>query len=242
VRRAEGQVWLEDSVANARPVSGKVLRERYVNDVRALSLGIARMHDNSMRVGPLEILRFGRPKVTRTGVEWPIEGGLAAGAPGGSFAVRDAGGRLVASLTGYRPRLPLALYAVTQLPVHHLVMRMYLLRVRGRLPAPGMPAPPTRRLGAAAIDLGLCAALALFAGRRRRLAAFAGIATGYHIASWSISGRTLGGGVAGTRVVAVDGSRPSVGQSILRLLALPWAALRMRAAHDEIAATEVVAD
>jgi uncharacterized RDD family membrane protein YckC len=131
---------------------------------------------------------------------------------------------------------------MTQLPIHHLVMRMYLLRVRGRLPEPGMPAAPTRRFAAAAIDIGLCAAVALTVGRRRRLAAFAGIAAGYHIACWSTSGRTLGGAVAGTRVVAVDGSRPSAGQSLVRLLSLPWAALRMRAVHDEIAATEVVAD
>ncbi|HYT14564.1 MAG TPA: RDD family protein [Candidatus Nitrosopolaris sp.] len=241
MRRAEGRVWVEDSVANARPVSGKELRDRYTGDVRPLSLGLARMEGSSMRLGPLEILRFGRPKVTRAGVDWPIEGGLAAGGPGGSFAVRAADGRLVASLTGYRPRLPFALYVVTQLPIHHLVMRMYLLRVRGRLPEPGVPAPPTRRLAAAAIDVALCAAMALVA-RRRRLVAFAGIAAGYHVACWSVSGRTLGGAVTGTRIVAVDGSRPSIGQSIVRLLALPLAALRMRAAHDELAATEVVAD
>jgi uncharacterized RDD family membrane protein YckC len=121
-------------------------------------------------------------------------------------------------------------------------MRMYLLRVRGRLPEPGMPAAPTQRLTAAAVDVGLCAVVALVVRRRRRLVAFAGIAAAYHVACWSTSGRTIGGIVAGTRVVGVDGSRPSIGQSLVRLLALPWAALRMRAAHDEIAATEVVAD
>src|SRR6266702_3881230 len=54
--------------------------------------------------------------------------------------------------------------------------------------------------------------------------------------------RPAEGDPCGTRIVAVDGSRPSIGQSIVRLLALPLAALRMRAAHDELAATEVVAD
>ena len=242
MRRAEGRVWVEDSVASTRRVSGKELGERYAMDVRPLSLGLVHMEGSTMRLGPLEVLRFGPPKVTRTGVAWPVEGGLAAGAPGGSFAVRAAGGRLIASLEGYRPRLPFALYVVSQLPIHHLVMRMYLLRVRGRLPEPGMPAAPTRRLAAAAVDVGLCAVFALLVSKRRRLAAFAGIAAGYHVACWSTLGRTLGGIVAGTRVVAVDGSRSSISQSVVRLLALPWAALRMRAAHDEIAATEVVAD
>ena len=69
------------------------------------------------------------------------------------------------------------------------------------------------------------------------------VAKDYQVTIFTTSkGRTLGGIVAGTRVVAVDGSRPSIGQSLVRLLALPWAGLRMRAAHDEIAATEVIAD
>ena len=241
MRRAEGRVWVEDSVANARHVTGKELRERYVKDVQPLSLGLVRMQGSSMRLGPLEILRFGSPKVARSGVDWPIEGGLAAGAPGGSFAVHAAGGRLVASLAGYRPRLPFVLYVVTQLPIHHLLMRMYLLRVRGRLPEPGVPAPPTLRLAAAAIDIGLCAAITLMVPRRR-FAMLAGIAAGYHVACWSSSGRTLGGIFTRTRVVAVDGSRPSIGQSVVRLATLPLFVLRMRAVHDEIAATEVVAD
>jgi hypothetical protein len=40
----------------------------------------------------------------------------------------------------------------------------------------------------------------------------------------------------------VDGSRVSISQSVIRLLALPLAALRMRAVHDDIAATEVIAE
>jgi uncharacterized RDD family membrane protein YckC len=105
-----------------------------------------------------------------------------------------------------------------------------------------VPAAPTRRIAAGAIDVGLCAAVALVAGKRRRVAAFAGLAIGYHVACWSSSGRTVGGLIAGQRVVALDGSRVSIGQSIVRLLALPPSALRLRAVHDEIAGTEVVAD
>jgi uncharacterized RDD family membrane protein YckC len=114
--------------------------------------------------------------------------------------------------------------------------------VRGRLPAPGVPVPPTRRITAAAIDVGLFALVALVSGRRRRTAALAAVAAGYHVACWTISGRTLGGIVTGQRVVSVDGSPVTAGQALVRLLALPLAAFRFRAVHDEIAGTEVIAD
>ena len=233
-------MWVEDSVAASNPVTGKELRDQFLSDVATLTFGLVRMRGSSMVLGPLEILRFGRPKMTRTAVDWPVEGGLAARTAGGHWSIRASGGRLVASLEGYAPRLPRFIYALTQLPIHHLVMRLHLLRARGRVPSPGVPAAPTRRIAAGAIDVGLCAAVALLAGRRRRVAAFAGLAIGYHVACWSSSGRTVGGLIAGQRVVSVDGSRASVGQSLVRLLALPVAALRLRAVHDEIAGTEVI--
>jgi hypothetical protein len=195
-----------------------------------------------MVLGPLEIIRFGPAKTTRSGVDFPIEGGLLVGAQGGRLHIQTGKGRLTASVYGYRPRLPRPLYVVTQLPFHHQVMRLHLLRQRGRLPAPGVPVAPTRRIAAAVIDIGLFSLAALAAGKRRRLAALAGIAAGYHVACWSISGRTVGSIVLGLRVVSVDGSRVSAGQAIVRLLAVPMAALRMRALHDEIAGTEVIAD
>ncbi len=229
-------------MAASNPVSGKELRDQFVSDVSTLTFGLVRMRGSSMVLGPLEILRFRRPKMTRTGVDWPVEGGLAARTAGGHWSISASGGRLVASLDGYAPRLPRFIYALTQLPIHHLVMRLHLLRARGRVPSPGVPAGPTRRLAAGAIDLGLCAAAALLAGRRRRVAAFAGLAIGYHVACWSSSGRTVGGLIAGQRVVSVDGSRMSIGQSLVRLLALPVAALRLRAIHDDIAGTEVISE
>jgi uncharacterized RDD family membrane protein YckC len=103
-----------------------------------------------------------------------------------------------------------------------------------------VPAEPTRRIAAGVIDVGLCAALAAASGRRRRLPALLGIATAYHIACWSTSGRTLGGMLMGQRVVAVDGSRATVGQALVRLASLPLSALRLRAIHDEVAGTDVV--
>ena len=233
---------VEDSVASSRRVTGRSLRDAFFIDMQALTLGLVRPRGSSLFVGPLEIIRFGPGKTARSSVELSIEGGLAVGAPGGELRIEAVKGVLKAKVEGYRPWLPLPIYVVTQLPLHHLIMRLHLLRERGRLPTPGVPTPPTGRFAAAALDVGLCAALALFTGKGRRLPAFVGITAAYHVACWSSSGHTIGGLVARQRVVSVDGSRVSGGQSFIRLLALPLAALRMRAVHDEIAGTEVIAD
>ncbi len=233
---------VDDSVVSSRRLTGRELRDDYFEDIPTLTLGLVRSRGTSLWLGPIEIMRFGGVKTGRSNVELPIEGGLAVGAPGGHLRIGAARGRLTSTVEGYRPWLPLPLYVLTQLPLHHFVMRLHLLRERGRLPEPGVPAAPTRRIAAGAIDAALCGAVALAAVRGRLLVAFAGITAAYHVACWSLFGRTVGGVIARQRVVAVDGSRLSVGQSLLRLLTLPLAALRMRAVHDEIAGTEVVAD
>jgi hypothetical protein len=195
-----------------------------------------------MYFGPLELMRFGPATVNGSRVEWPIVGGITTREPGGTFRIEAAGGRLVASVDGYRPRLPLPIYALSQLPVHQLLTRLYLLRVRGREPAPGAPAAPRDRTRAAAVDIAFCFTLAGIAGRRMRLPMLIGIAAVYHVACWSTSGRTLGGLVVGQRVVAVDGSKPTVMQSAVRLLTLPLAWASRGPIHDRIAGTEVIAD
>jgi hypothetical protein len=252
LRVTDGLVSMKDSVASPRAPTGSQLRDAYLHDIRELTLGLVHVRGTSLCVGPLELLRFGPAKVTRIAVEWPIEGGITALAPGGRFRIEAAHGRLVASVDGFRPRLPLPLYAMTQLPIHHLLIRLHLLRVRGREPAPGVAATSSDRFSAAAVDVALCATLttmcalrapgAGLAGARPRLRMLLGIAAAYHVACWSISGRTLGGLVVGQRVVAVDGSRPSVGQSVVRLLALPLAWITNRPIHDELAATDVLVD
>ena len=229
-------------MASSRPVSGPELRDGFLSDMTTLTLGLVRQRGSSLVLGPLEIFRFGPAKTRRSSVDFPIEGGLLVGDRGGRLRIQAGKGRLTASVDGYRPWLPRPLYVVTQLPFHHLILRLHLLRERGRLPTPGVPVAPTRRVAAAAIDIGLFALVALVAGKRRRLAGLAAVAAGYHVACWSISGRTVGGMVVRQQVVSVDGSRVSAGQALIRLLALPLAALRMRAVHDEIAGTEVIAD
>ena len=187
----------------------------------------------------MTLFRFGAPQALGHGWSWPIVDGLLVGRPAGTFAVAWRDGRLVSTLDGYQPRLPRPLYRLTQLPLHPVVTRLVLLQLRGRSPSPGVPAGPAQRGAAAGVDLGLCAALALTV-RRRRLLAFAALATGYHLGLWATTGRTVGGLLLGQRLVGIDGSPPSPVQALVRLLTLPLAGARLRAMHDELAGTEVV--
>lgn len=230
----------EDSVEMPRPAGSRMLRDSFLPGISAVTLGLVRAAGSSLRAGPFELLRFGAPRLGRAGVEWPIEGGLLTGAPGGAWRLRSSGRRLVASIEGYRPSLPPAIYSVTQLPIHHLLARLYLLRLRGRDPAPGVTATSSSRMRAAAVDLAFCATLARVAGRRRQVRALLAISVAYHVACWSLTGRTLGSVVMRQRVVSVDGSRPSPAQALVRFIALPISWLRGRPDHDEIACTDVI--
>jgi hypothetical protein len=240
LRINDGRVSVEDSVEIPRAATGQELRDNYMADIPRLTFGLLHVRRGSVWLGPLELLRFGPANVRAHAVEWPIEGGILAGAPGGRFCIEAARGRLVASVEDYRPQIPLPLYRLTQLPIHHTVIRLHLLRVHGREPSPGLPASRQDRMKAAMIDLALCTALTGIVSRRSRLSLFMGISAAYHVACWTTSGRTLGGVVMSQRVVAVDGSRPTAGQSIVRLLALPFGWARGRPIHDDAACTDVV--
>jgi hypothetical protein len=242
VQWVDGAVSAEDSVLAAEPVSGRRLRDTFLAEMPAITLGLVRARSESLWLGPIELIRFGRPKITDAAVEWPIVGGLMVGSPGGRWRIGDSGGRLVASLHGYRPLLPRPIYAWTQLPIHHLTTRLYLLRVRGRKHGPGVPARTSERRQAALVDVAVCATIARLFGGQRRVQIFLGIAVGYHVACWSTSGQTLGGLVTRQRVVSVDGSRLTTTQSLARLAALPLSWILRRPVHDEFAGTEVIAD
>jgi len=234
-----GRVSTLDSVAVPGPLTGAALRDAYVDAVRALTFGLARVRDNAVVVGPMVLVRFGSPKVTRAAVEWPIDGGLLARRPGGRWRVQASGAQVEATVAGYEPRLPRPIYDLTHLQVHQLFTRLYLLRLRGREPAPGRRASPEDRFRAASVDVAFCLTLARVTGRRRWRRTLA-IAIAYHVACWSISGRTLGGLVLRQRVVSVDGSRLTPTQSLFRLALLPMSWLMHRPVHDELAATEVI--
>lgn len=218
------------------------MRDRYWEAIRELTLGIARQRGNSVVVGPIELLRFGDPKVTPTSVDWPIEGGLLAGAPGGHWRIQTQNGTVVATVEGYLPRLPRPLYLISHLQVHLLFTRLFLLRLHGRAAQTGKSASPKDRKRAAAVDIAFCLTIARLAGLGRRRRTVLGIIAGYHIACWSISGRTLGGLVVGQRVVSVDDRRLTPPQSVVRLLAAPLSWITRRPVHDEFAGTEVITE
>jgi len=155
--------------------------------------------------------------------------------------VQASGGQVEATVAGYTPSLPRPIYDFTHLQVHQLFTRLYLLRLRGRQPAPGPRASSEDRFRAASVDVAFCLTLARVTGRPRWGRTLA-IAIAYHVACWSTSGRTLGGVVMRQRVVSVDGSRLTPAQSLLRLALLPASWLMHRPLHDDLAATDVIID
>jgi hypothetical protein len=216
------------------------LRDAYFADIRPLTLGLVRGERWALRLGPLTLLRFGEPVADGDGWRWPIAGGLLARAPGGALTYRWSHGELIGAVDGYLPALPAPLYRLTQARVHRVITRLYLLRLRGRVPAPGPPAGPAQRLATAALDLSLCLGVTALLARRRRMRSFLAVAAAYHVACWTLGGRTLGARLTGQRVVSVDGGPVAPWQALLRLAALPLAARSLRAVHDDIAATEVI--
>jgi hypothetical protein len=241
MRWVDGTVTVEDSVASSTSLSGDLLRTTFLPSITTVTLGLIRMRDRSLCLGPIRLITFGPPKMSSTSASWPIEGGLLVASAGGRFTIESSGSSLQATLDDYHPILPRSIYEATQLRLHHGLVRVQLLRLAGLAPRQARPAPASR-VAAAGIDAAVCAGLALVFARRRRVRAFAGIAIGYHLACWATSGQTLGGRVMRQRVVSIDGSRLSLIQAALRLAALPLSALRRYAAHDDIAATTVVED
>ncbi len=240
MRWVDVTVTVEDSVASSSSLSGDLLRTTFLPSITTVTLGLIRMRDRSLCLGPVRLITFGPPKMSSTAASWPIEGGLLVASAGGRFTIESAGGSK-ATLDGYQPILPRSIYEATQLRLHHGLVRVQILRLAGLKPPQPQPAPASR-VAAAAIDVAVCAGLALVFARRHRVRAFTRIAIGYHLTSWTTSGQTLGGRVMRQRVVSIDGSRISLIQATLRLAALPLSALRRYAAHDDIAATTVVAD
>ena len=239
---SDGRLSTLDAVETSRPISGAMLRDAYIEAVRIFTFGLARLKDNAVRIGPVGLLRFGEPAVTRDTVEWPIEGGLLAGDAGGRLRIESSRHHVAASVDGYRPAIPRPLYDISHLQVHLLFTRLFLLRLRRAEPLTMTPADPLDRRRAAAVDLALCLSLATLTGRRRLLRRTLVIGAFYHVVCWTLGGRTLGGAVMRQRVVAADGSRLTLTQSLYRLTLLPASWIARRPIHDELAGTEVVSD
>ncbi len=244
-RRIIQDIWnsepvsVEVLVAAPAPTSPERLRDSFFEAIGGLTLGLVQARHWSLGCGPLRLLRFGEPEFSEGAWTWPIRGGLLAGRAGGSFGFGWRHGRLVGFVRDYLPRLPVPLYRRTQLPLHRLLTRLFLLGLRGRVPAPGVPVEPLRRMTATALDLAICGTVAACLPRRRA-AGWLLLAAAYHAGFWSATGRTPGALVARQRLVSVDGGPVSLGQAAVRLGALPLALARMRTAHDDAAQTAVV--
>jgi len=233
-------VTTSDSVEVTRPLSGAQLRDAYIESVQDLTLGLVRFRDSAWRIGPIELLRFGQERIGRNYLEWPIVGGLLA-RPGGVWRIEAKDGAVTATATNHRPTIPRPLYDISHLQFHQLATHLYLLRLLDNEPPPGVEAPREDRFRAAAVDVAFCLTLARLTGRRRLRRTLA-ITAAYHVACWTLLGRTLGGVVLRERVVSLDGSRPTATQSLLRFAVLPLSWITRRSVHDEIARTTVIRD
>jgi hypothetical protein len=163
-------------------------------------------------------------------------------APGGRWTVEVANGKALARIVDFQPSLPRPLYAITHLQVHLLFTRLFLLRLRGQKPAPGLRASPRDRVRAAAVDVALCLTINRVLSRRMRPATAVALLAAYHVGFWTLSGRTLGGLMMGQRVVAADGRPLTPAQSLLRLACAPLSWIMKRPVHDEIAGTDVIVE
>ncbi len=99
---------------------------------RAAGCGLLRWHGETLMLGPLCMLKLGalkpRPKPEyEAAAERAILGGLIARRPGGViwYGVRMQGNDLTvaAGLSGFLPRLPRSVFALTQAPVHRATIR-----------------------------------------------------------------------------------------------------------------------
>src|SRR5437762_2879975 len=100
----DGRVSTRASISVGHTLTGATLRDNYYDAVRSLTFGLASVRGDSVVVGPVTLLRFGTPKVTRNAVDWPIEGGLLAGAAGGRWRPQASAWRVGGAVTGYAPR------------------------------------------------------------------------------------------------------------------------------------------
>jgi len=107
------------------------LRDGFLPALSRACLGLVQARATALAVGPLVLLRFGEPRWIGDCWSWSIEGGLLARRPIGRLLLGWRGGQLVSAVVGYAPRLPVWLYRLTQLPLHHLVTRRALRLLAG---------------------------------------------------------------------------------------------------------------
>ena len=107
---------------------------------RAAGCGLLRWRGGDLMLGPLRILSLGALEQRRcngfAAARRVVLGGLAAH-PGGelNYALRPQGAELLlmAGLSGFRPRLPRWLFAVTQARLHRAAVRRAVRQLAGEI-------------------------------------------------------------------------------------------------------------
>jgi len=213
------RVTVEDSAAAPLEPPAQQLRDLFWVEISSLTLGLLRARGRRIELGSLNLLSFGPPQPVPGGWCWEITGGLLARSPGGELRYGWSDGELRGLVEDYRPLLPSPLYRLVQLPLHHLITRLFLLRLRGPQPTPGTPAARGTVWAAVAIDLGLCWGVTALLRPRRPMRSAVALAAAYHATCWTLSGRTFGQRALGLRVAALDGRPLGLGQALIRLVA-----------------------
>lgn len=231
-------VDLVDTVGGPVPADLEARPDDYWRFLEKLNLGLIRFRDGTIFALGVPLIRLSRPWFAGGAWRWRVEGGPLAARPGGELGFGAEDGHLVGFLRGYHPAIPEPLYSLTQRPFHRFVTRLFLLNLRGRRQPPGVPAEPSARIAAAAIDAVIAWTATRLLPRRTRA-----LAAGLYVAgAWALAGQTAGQRALGLRVVSVDGSGLTPGQALLRLAAAPAALVARRAVHDDLAGTEVIRD
>lgn len=214
-----------DRVWSPSPPPAELLLEANFGLIGRATLGLVRGSHWRLRLGPLRLLEFDSPIAVEGGYSWRITGGQLARHPGGCLRIRWLGGQIVHEVEAFAPRLPGPVYRLTQLPLHHLVTRLILLRIT-TAPRPGPPPSVGALAGAGLLDAGVSAIATLGLPGRWRIALLPVIWILYTTVAWAGFGRTGGQRLLGIRLLARDGSRPTPAQAVIRMLALPYRCLR----------------
>ncbi len=141
-REDDGTVVSDQTVVLERPVvdeteeGARLLAQTYWDEVGRATLGLVRVVERGgaleqRLLGLVPLMRL-RPQLGAATARFSIEGGLFAGAAGGSLLLaqerRDGEVRLHARVEGYRPRLPRPLYAL-QSRFHVRISRRWAARL-----------------------------------------------------------------------------------------------------------------
>src|SRR5947207_12843128 len=115
MRWVDGTVTVEDSVASSTSLGGDLLRTTFLPSITPVTLGLVRLRDRSLCLGPIRLITFGPPKRSSTPLSWPVDGGLPVGAAACRSPIESAGGGLAGKLAGYHPILPRGISCATPL-------------------------------------------------------------------------------------------------------------------------------